>query len=113
MYYTKLDENEKFSLVNSVNPITLGLLIILMKTIGTKLDNDEFEEFLEICNEEGCSKSELLRKFVKDSIRERTEIIETEEVKPVAQGTITKISYDGGKTWVDVAEIENPKIVES
>jgi len=50
-----------------------------MKTIGTKLDNDEFEEFLEICNEEGCSKSELLRKLIKNLIRERIEIIETED----------------------------------
>jgi len=83
-----------------------------MKTIGTKLDNDEFEEFLEICNKEGCSKSELLRKLVKDSIRERAEIIETEEEKPVAKVTITKISHDDGKTWVDVPELENPKVVE-
>jgi len=49
-----------------------------MKTIATKLDNDEFEEFLEICNDEGCSKSEMLRKLVKDFTKLKVDIIEDE-----------------------------------
>ena len=50
-----------------------------MKVIATKLDNDEFEEFLEICNEEGCSKSEKLRKLVKDHIAEMKYLVEESE----------------------------------
>ena len=80
-----------------------------MKTIGTKLDDEEFEEFLEIGNEEGCSKSEFLRKLLKDSIRERAEIIETEEEslpepkveivkeQPMAQVTNWKLYDDDGR----------------
>jgi len=88
-----------------------------MKTIGTKLDNDEFEEFLEICNEEGCSKSELLRKLVKDHIRETNDFTEDEnetsatlepkvDKKPIVHAKIIEI--DG----VPVSEIKNPRIVE-
>jgi len=29
-----------------------------------------------------------------------------------SKGTITKVSYDDGKTWVDVLELENAKVVE-
>ena len=72
-----------------------------MKTIGTKLDNDEFEEFLEICNEEGCSKSEFLRKLVKNSVRERKEIAEADkeivEEKPTALVTSWKLYDDDGR----------------
>jgi len=50
-----------------------------MKVIATKLDDDEFEEFLEICNEEGCSKSEKLRKLVKDHIAEMKYLVEESE----------------------------------
>jgi len=41
-----------------------------------------------------------------------TFIIKTEEEKPVAKVTITKISHDDGKTWEDVSELENQKVVE-
>jgi len=82
-----------------------------MKTIGTKLDNEEFEEFLEICNEEGCSKSELLRKLVKDHIRETNDFTEDEnetsatseskveiiEEQPSAQVTNWKLYDDDGR----------------
>ena len=89
-----------------------------MKTIATKLDNDEFDEFLEICNEDGCTKSEKLRKLVKDFIQAENDNTDEETEnkiipKPRSQGTIIKVSYDDGKTWEDVHEIENPKIVES
>jgi len=50
-----------------------------MKVLTTKLDDDEFEEFLEICNEEGCSKSEMLRKLVKDHIAEMKYLVEESE----------------------------------
>lgn len=39
-----------------------------MKTIATKLDNKDYEKFLEICNESGCNKSEELRKIIRDFI---------------------------------------------
>ena len=52
-----------------------------MKTLATKLDNDEFEEFLDFCNDEGCSKSEKLRKLVKDYIRLKNEPVEITNVR--------------------------------
>jgi len=44
-----------------------------MKTIATKLDNKDHEKFLEICNESGCSKSEKLRKIIRDFINTNEE----------------------------------------
>jgi len=67
-----------------------------MKTVTTKLDNDEFEEFLEICNDEGCSKSEMLRKLVKDFTKMNAQVVEDETES--AENSIPElkvISIDG------------------
>jgi len=40
-----------------------------MKTVGTKLDNSEYEEFESKCSECGLSKSEKLRELVKGFIK--------------------------------------------
>ena len=37
-----------------------------MKTVGTKLDNSEYEEFENYCDENGLTKSEQLRTLIKN-----------------------------------------------
>jgi len=36
-----------------------------MKTVGTKIDNEEFEKFTEMCLEKGCTRSETLRELIR------------------------------------------------
>ncbi|MFQ5496652.1 MAG: ribbon-helix-helix domain-containing protein [Nitrosopumilus sp.] len=36
-----------------------------MKVVGTKLDDSEYERFQEFCNDEGLSKSEIMRGLIK------------------------------------------------
>ena len=71
-----------------------------MKTVGTKLDNSEYEIFEFCCNNLGLTKSEMLRDLVKTFVNKTNEDIEEEE--PVTQGIIKRVSYDNGKTWHDV-----------
>ena len=42
-----------------------------MKTVGTKLDNYEYEEFENYCNENGLTKSEQLRDLIKNYGKEK------------------------------------------
>jgi len=42
-----------------------------MKTVGTKLDNSEYEIFEFCCNEIGLSKSEQLRDLIKDFVNDK------------------------------------------
>ena len=83
-----------------------------MKTVGTKLDNSEYEIFEFCCNENGLSKSEQLRDLIQgfvndkpndDSLEINYNDLEKEE--PVGEGIITRVSYDDGKTWLDVKPI--------
>jgi len=84
-----------------------------MKTVGTKLDNSEYEIFEFCCNEKGLTKSEQLRDLIKgfvdnkqndDPLEINVEDLESEN-KPVAEGIIKRVSYDDGKTWLDVKPI--------
>jgi len=90
-----------------------------MKTVGTKLDNSDYEIFDFMCQDCGLSKSEKLRDFVKSFIRTDNEPEERETVEikerdiPRVKSEITKISYDDGKTWVVVNTLRNPRVVEN
>jgi len=50
-----------------------------MKTIGTKLDNKDYEKFLEMCNNDGMSVSEKLRDLVRMSLDANEEGLEMEK----------------------------------
>ena len=83
-----------------------------MKTVGTKLDNSEYEIFEFCCNENGLSKSEQLRDLIKKFVNTKSNdepleinVEDIEEEKPVGEGIINKVSYDNGKTWHDVKPI--------
>jgi len=84
-----------------------------MKTVGTKLDNSEYKIFEFCCNDLGLTKSETLRDLIKTFVNNNPndepleinyEDLETEN-KPSAEGIITRVSYDDGKTWLDVKPI--------
>lgn len=94
-----------------------------MRTVSTKLDNVDHDRLLEICNEEGKTVSEWLRDLIQDCCHTLKEEKETEskldkglestklDEKPrykvifddnIPKGQVTKVSYDKGKTWIDV-----------
>jgi len=84
-----------------------------MKTVGTKLDESEYQIFEFCCDKSGLTKSEQLRDLIKNFVNNKPndepleinyEDLETEN-KPSAEGIITRVSYDDGKTWIDVKPI--------
>jgi len=84
-----------------------------MKTVSTKLENSDFERFQEMCNDDGQCASEWLRDVIKDHINAFDDYKSSkEESKPVAQGKITKVSYDDGKTWNDVSDNSDKPVWE-
>jgi len=74
-----------------------------MKTVGTKLEDSDYDIFEFCCNDLGLTKSEMLRDLVKTFVNRTNEDIEEEE--PVTQGIIKRVSYDNGKTWQNVKPI--------
>jgi len=64
-----------------------------MKTVSTKLDKNDHERFLEICNKEGQTVAEYLRGIILDYCRSEDE--EAEEGKiPTKEPQITITQID-------------------
>lgn len=54
-----------------------------MKTVSTKLEKNDHERFLELCNKEGCTVSEAIRDMVLQWCDVNEEDVETEDPKPI------------------------------
>ena len=75
-----------------------------MRTVGTKLDNSEYEIFEYVCSENGLTKSEQLRDLIKTFIGDVDEPC-AKDKRSSAEGKIIAINGN------PVAEIINPEIV--
>ena len=62
-----------------------------MKTVGTKLDNKDYEKFLEMCNNDGMSVSEELRDLVRMSLEAFEEGLEMKKDEKPQKITISNI----------------------
>ncbi len=86
-----------------------------MKVVGAKLDDSDYDRFETFCIDEGLSKSEILRGLIKqycnaceDCLDEDEQIVPQDlKVKPITEAKIKRVSYDDGKTWIDIPELTN------
>jgi len=77
------------------------------RTKSFRLEESLINEIDQLCVKQNCNRND----WVKNALENQLELESTEnEERPRVKGTITKISYDDGKTWEDVHEIENPKV---
>ena len=85
------------------------------KTTSVRLSKEMFEEIDNFCDDIGCTRNDWIKDTLKDKLRtqldENTQESEIKvedikpENKPSAEGIITSVSYDDGKTWLDVKPI--------
>lgn len=79
-------------------------------TKSFRLEESLINEIDEVCENQGCNRND----WVKNALEHQLELESTteNEDKSLVKGTITKVSYDDGKTWHDIPELENAKVVE-
>ena len=64
-----------------------------MKTVGTKLDNSEYDIFEFCCSENGFSKSEQLRDLIKGFVNNKTECqVDGRLFNPTVERKIPEVS---------------------
>jgi len=79
------------------------------KTKSFRLEESLINEIDEVCEKQSCNRND----WVKNALENQLELESTEnEEMPRAQGTVVKVSNDDGKTWHDIPELKNPKVVE-
>ena len=85
------------------------------KTASVRLPKEMFDEIDNFCNDIGCTRNNWIKDTLKDKLRTqldestqdpeiKVEDIESEN-KPSVEGIIKRVSYDDGKTWLDVKPI--------
>jgi len=79
-----------------------------MKTIGTKLDNKDYEKFLEKCNNDGMCVSEELRDLIRMSldVYEEDKEMEKEQNNKKSIPELKVISIDGVPVKSKIVGIE-------
>ncbi len=87
----------------------MTVLHMTTRTKSFRLEESLINEIDKVCEKQGCNRNDWVKNALENQLE--LESIENED-KSRVKGTITKVSYDDGKTWVDVAEIENAKVVE-
>ena len=77
------------------------------RTKSFRLEESLINEIDEMCEKQDCNRND----WVKNALENQLELESTtENEKSRVQGTVTKVSYDDGKTWHDVAELENATV---
>ena len=75
-----------------------------------RLEESLINEIDEVCEKQSCNRNDWVKNALENQL-ELESTIENEE-KSRSKGAVVKVSYDDGKTWEDIPEIENPKVVE-
>lgn len=63
-------------------------------SITVRLDSSVLQEIDSKCNTESFCRSDFIKNAINDALKEKNE--------PIPEVKIRKVSYDDGKTWIDV-----------
>ena len=77
---------------------------------GTRIDEELHKKIFEKCNELGCTFSDFITNSLENSLENEPEIEESEPISQKTEPTkkieaiIKSVSYDDGKTWIDLPQ---------
>lgn len=78
------------------------------KMIHTRIDEDLHTKIFEKCNELGCTFSDFIIISLENSLENEPEINnlepELQKTEPTPKLKVSRISYDDGKTWIDLPQ---------
>ncbi len=78
--------------------------------IHTRIDEELHNKIIEKCNELGCTFSDFITNSLENSLENEPEIEESEPISQKTEPTkkieaiIKSVSYDDGKTWIDLPQ---------
>ncbi len=79
------------------------------RVLQARITDDTHEKLTRVCGELDCSITDYVTSVLDESFEDSMGI---EQTMPRSQGIVKKVSYDDGKTWIDIQELENIRIVD-
>jgi len=77
------------------------------RVLHTRITDDTHSKLTQKCSEIGCNMTDYVISVLEDSFEDE----EPEIIEPSSKGIVQKISYDDGKSWIDVKPLQNVEIV--
>jgi antitoxin component of RelBE/YafQ-DinJ toxin-antitoxin module len=77
------------------------------RVLQARITDDTHEKLTRVCSELGCSITDYVTSVLNESFEDSTGI---EQTMPRSQGIVKKVSYDDGKTWIDVPQLQNVSV---
>ena len=80
------------------------------RVLHARITDDTHEKLTRVCSELGCSITEYVTSVLDESLQDPRDI----EPEPMlrTETIVKKVSYDDGKTWIDVPEVQNVRITQ-
>ena len=85
-----------------------GVFVPKNRVLHARITDDIHEKLTRVCSELGCSITDYVTSVLDDSFDQEPSQIEPEPSKSVVKA----ISYDDGKTWTEIPEVQNIRIVD-
>ena len=64
------------------------------RTISIRLSSELIQRIDERCNTEGCCRNDFVKNAINDALNPKDE--------PIPVMKVNRVSYDDGKTWIDL-----------
>ncbi len=80
-----------------------GVFVPKNRVLHARITDDTHEKLTRVCSELGCSITDYVTSVLDDSLDDSKGI--DSEPTPKTEGVVKRISYDDGKTWIDIPEL--------
>jgi len=78
------------------------------RVLHARITDDTHEKLTRVCSEMGCSITDYVTSVLDESFEDSMGM----EPMTRSQGMVKIVSYDDGKTWTEIQELENVRIVD-
>ncbi len=79
------------------------------RVLHARITDDTHEKLTRVCSELGCSITDYVTGVLDESFEDNRGM---EQTMPRSQGMVKIVSYDDGKTWIEIQELQNVRIVD-
>ena len=87
-----------------------GVFVPKNRVLHARITDETHEKLIRVCSDIGCSITDYVTSVLDESLEEPRSI--DPKPMPITEAIVKKISYDDGKTWIDVPELENVRITQ-
>jgi antitoxin component of RelBE/YafQ-DinJ toxin-antitoxin module len=84
-----------------------GVFVPKNRVLHARITDETHEKLTRVCSELGCSITDYITSVLDESFEDPRGV---EQTMPRTEAIVKKVSYDNGKTWIEIPELRNVSI---